>query len=187
MHEASSQRFRIFHHRLVRTLKIGKKKPTNNPTDNPSFDKRNIITIMSSTETPGTEYELAPPIVSQENRAGGVARVKQGHKCCGGCCDMRRAVIIVNIVNICLMGLRNLAMAFVWGMATNGRDSNAITFYHYVLEVRIQGSFHFCPESISVCSSFVPLYAGFVFSSWNFRFHEIQCLDGWLCRCCVLC
>eukprot|EP00542_Grammatophora_oceanica_P018879 CAMPEP_0194048950 /NCGR_PEP_ID=MMETSP0009_2-20130614/29105_1 /TAXON_ID=210454 /ORGANISM="Grammatophora oceanica, Strain CCMP 410" /LENGTH=155 /DNA_ID=CAMNT_0038694985 /DNA_START=87 /DNA_END=554 /DNA_ORIENTATION=+ len=24
---------------------------------------------------------------------------KQGHKCCGGCCDVRRAVIIVNIIN----------------------------------------------------------------------------------------
>ena len=25
---------------------------------------------------------------------------KQGHKCCGSCCDVRRAVIVVNIVNI---------------------------------------------------------------------------------------
>jgi hypothetical protein len=28
---------------------------------------------------------------------------KQGHKCCGGCCDMRRAVIIVNTINIVLI------------------------------------------------------------------------------------
>jgi hypothetical protein len=25
---------------------------------------------------------------------------KQGHACCGGCCDVRRAVIIVNIINV---------------------------------------------------------------------------------------
>jgi uncharacterized membrane protein YecN with MAPEG domain len=28
---------------------------------------------------------------------------KQGHKCCGCCCDTRRAVIIVNLVNIVLL------------------------------------------------------------------------------------
>jgi hypothetical protein len=27
-----------------------------------------------------------------------IRSTKQGHKCCGGCCDMRRAVIIVNII-----------------------------------------------------------------------------------------
>jgi hypothetical protein len=35
-----------------------------------------------------TEDEIENSIQSQ----------KQGHKCCGGCCDMRRAVIIVNII-----------------------------------------------------------------------------------------
>lgn len=25
---------------------------------------------------------------------------KQGHSCCGGCCDMRRAVVFVNLINI---------------------------------------------------------------------------------------
>jgi hypothetical protein len=28
-------------------------------------------------------------------------RYKRGHSCCGGCCDMRRAVIIVDIIMIC--------------------------------------------------------------------------------------
>ena len=28
------------------------------------------------------------------------ARTKQGHMCCGGCCDMRRATMIVNYINI---------------------------------------------------------------------------------------
>lgn len=43
-----------------------------------------------------TSYTLAEPAV--------VAGHKQGHNCCGGCCDTRRAVIIVNIVNACIVG-----------------------------------------------------------------------------------
>lgn len=35
---------------------------------------------------------------------GGDGR-KLGHLCCGGCCDMRRAVIIVNIINTVLLTL----------------------------------------------------------------------------------
>lgn len=30
---------------------------------------------------------------------------KQGHKCCGGCCDTRRAVIIVNTVNAIMISM----------------------------------------------------------------------------------
>eukprot|EP00542_Grammatophora_oceanica_P002168 CAMPEP_0194059478 /NCGR_PEP_ID=MMETSP0009_2-20130614/69167_1 /TAXON_ID=210454 /ORGANISM="Grammatophora oceanica, Strain CCMP 410" /LENGTH=159 /DNA_ID=CAMNT_0038710055 /DNA_START=61 /DNA_END=537 /DNA_ORIENTATION=+ len=37
---------------------------------------------------------------------------KQGHKCCGGCCDVRRATIIVNIVNIVISLL--FILEFVW-------------------------------------------------------------------------
>ncbi len=32
----------------------------------------------------------------------GAPRIKQGHKCCGGCCDVRRAAMIVNTINACL-------------------------------------------------------------------------------------
>jgi hypothetical protein len=37
--------------------------------------------------------------------------IKRGHKCCGGCCDVRRAVIIVNFVSIgiAVMGLMGIA------------------------------------------------------------------------------
>jgi hypothetical protein len=37
------------------------------------------------------------------------------HKCCGGCCDMRRAVIVVNIVNACIMVLGFLSVAALAG------------------------------------------------------------------------
>jgi hypothetical protein len=43
------------------------------------------------------------------------SRVKQGHKCCGGCCDVRRAVIIVNLISVfsVVFGLALFASALV--------------------------------------------------------------------------
>jgi hypothetical protein len=51
-----------------------------------------------------TEDEIENSIQSQ----------KQGHKCCGGCCDMRRAVIIVNIVSMIfsLLGVAFMGLGF---------------------------------------------------------------------------
>ena len=40
---------------------------------------------------------------------------KQGHKCCGGCCDMRRAVIIVNIINCTFLLLAIMSLAAIKG------------------------------------------------------------------------
>mmetsp|Transcript_27838 Transcript_27838/g.78004 ORF Transcript_27838/g.78004 Transcript_27838/m.78004 type:complete len:180 (-) Transcript_27838:194-733(-) len=37
--------------------------------------------------------------------------VKRGHMCCGGCCDVRRAAIIVNIIMLCIMALGTLTIA----------------------------------------------------------------------------
>jgi hypothetical protein len=37
--------------------------------------------------------------------AGSEATVRRSHTCCGCCCDTRRAVIVVNIVTICLAAL----------------------------------------------------------------------------------
>lgn len=39
-------------------------------------------------------------LVSAEVAAAGRMGLAQGHRCCGGCCDMRRAVIIVDAVGI---------------------------------------------------------------------------------------
>lgn len=50
---------------------------------------------MSSTAKTEIDYQLA----QSDHRHNGD---KQGHKCCGGCCDVRRAVIIVDIVYIYL-------------------------------------------------------------------------------------
>jgi hypothetical protein len=65
-----------------------------------------------------TEYTLAtgakdtPPGHVEGIAVDGVYRtgVKEGHKCCGGCCDMRRAVIIVNLINAFFLVLGILAM-----------------------------------------------------------------------------
>mmetsp|Transcript_7748 Transcript_7748/g.12827 ORF Transcript_7748/g.12827 Transcript_7748/m.12827 type:complete len:190 (+) Transcript_7748:93-662(+) len=50
-----------------------------------------------------TQYQLGVPAVDGiAIPAGGnnTSNAKQGHKCCGGCCDTKRAVIVVNIINI---------------------------------------------------------------------------------------
>ena len=60
-----------------------------------------------------TKYQLQTPVVEGEvvdsSKVGGV---KQGHKCCGVCCDTRRAVIIVNLVNIGLTAIALFGIAF---------------------------------------------------------------------------
>lgn len=61
-----------------------------------------------------TEYVLAQPTTTGPGAPvivpGANVQTKQGHKCCGGCCDMRRAVIIVNIISLCfgLLGILSL-------------------------------------------------------------------------------
>jgi hypothetical protein len=56
---------------------------------------------MSKTET---TYQLGEAIEGVPVKNDVVAPgQKQGHKCCGGCCDVRRAVIIVNIVSVFLL------------------------------------------------------------------------------------
>uniref|UniRef100_A0A7S2EL06 Uncharacterized protein n=1 Tax=Trieres chinensis TaxID=1514140 RepID=A0A7S2EL06_TRICV len=42
---------------------------------------------------------LGIPVINDPND-GFATTLKRGHKCCGGCCDMRRAVIIVNIISV---------------------------------------------------------------------------------------
>jgi hypothetical protein len=50
---------------------------------------------------------------------------KQGHSCCGSCCDMRRAVIIVNSIMMVLMTI--VTLGFVVGMeAMENADDDAV-------------------------------------------------------------
>jgi hypothetical protein len=39
-------------------------------------------------------------------------RSQRGHRYCGGCCDMRRAVIVVNVVSICICSLALIEVIF---------------------------------------------------------------------------
>jgi hypothetical protein len=51
--------------------------------------------------TPDIGYVLAQPEKDGIAVTGTVMGVgKQGHACCGGCCDVRRATIIVNIISV---------------------------------------------------------------------------------------
>lgn len=51
---------------------------------------------------------------------------KQGHKCCGFCCDVRRATIIVNAVTVGLSAMGLLSLIALKGMA-GSMDSSAVT------------------------------------------------------------
>ena len=164
---------------------------------------------MSSTEKEETEYELAKPIAGQENGAG----VKQGHKCCGGCCDMRRAVIIVDLVNMCLVGFQLMAVLAMTTASANvdnvdddkmkealanyPSEMNGVIFALLGLNVRCQGpefawkkilAGHLVSsQSILTLLCFSLLYTAFVFWPWNCGLHEVHCLDGWRCCRVVLC
>lgn len=46
----------------------------------------------------------------------GVGRNKQGHLCCGCCCDTRRAVIVVDIIQLCASGLALLGLMVGFSM-----------------------------------------------------------------------
>jgi len=67
-----------------------------------AFPKR-----MTDNKT-STEYSLATSAKDEPLGSDGFSNalrsgVKQGHKCCGGCCDVRRATIIVNLVQLGLL------------------------------------------------------------------------------------
>jgi hypothetical protein len=49
---------------------------------------------------------------------------RQGHVCCGCCCDTRRAVIIVNIVDICLKALSVALMSMVSNYVDKNYDDD---------------------------------------------------------------
>jgi hypothetical protein len=53
--------------------------------------------VVQGTNVPGT--------------AGSETTGRRSHTCCGCCCDTRRAVIVVNIVNICLAALSVLLIS----------------------------------------------------------------------------
>jgi len=76
-----------------------------------------------------TEYALASKgndtavvdgvTVDDDAKEYGFQNIK-AHKCCGGCCDMRRAVITVNIINASLLALG--LMSFVYSSTYDYED-----------------------------------------------------------------
>lgn len=60
----------------------------------------------AAAEKSATDYQDVPVVAKGHDNDGSVDLLqegkltKKGHQCCGGCCDMRRAVVIVNAVNL---------------------------------------------------------------------------------------
>jgi hypothetical protein len=88
---------------------------------------------MSATAT--TTYVKAEPIVVQGHDVHGTGTgyaqmptlgIKRGHKCCGGCCDVRRAVIIVNLVSIGLAVVGLMGIAALTQMDENMFDDDEV-------------------------------------------------------------
>jgi hypothetical protein len=73
-------------------------------------------TDFSLASTAKEEYQYDEGMRVYPHRIG----MKQGHKFCGGCCDMRRAVIIVNIVNASLLALGFLSILTIAGASSGG-------------------------------------------------------------------
>jgi hypothetical protein len=68
---------------------------------------------MTSYMPANAMYEFADGEVA----GGAVFREREGHSCCGGCCDMRRAVIIVNGAMILFLILGEFFMAAAYDIA----------------------------------------------------------------------
>jgi hypothetical protein len=79
---------------------------------------------------------IATPINQYDDGGAGLMYVrsatyndeKRVHRCCGGCCDFRRAVIIVNVIGLVFNGLMfiaALAGLSLGNSATNGANSTA--------------------------------------------------------------
>lgn len=65
-----------------------------------------LAAIVSTTTFTMDTKPSEAPFVAQGDEVvypTSTALLKQGHTCCGGCCDMRRAVIIVNIINVSIL------------------------------------------------------------------------------------
>lgn len=81
---------------------------------------------MSKTET---NYQLAQATgtVVQGEEAGVFVNPsgKQGHKCCGSCCDVRRAVIIVNGVNLVILCMSLMSFLAARNIANNSNTDDA--------------------------------------------------------------
>ena len=76
------------------------------------------------------ETEYTPVVVQGHNYADvskgdGMSPMirgeKQGHKCCGSCCDVRRAVIVVNMLNVQVF-LLGLFFMIVFQMASDDTE-----------------------------------------------------------------
>jgi hypothetical protein len=62
-----------------------------------------------------TEAEKVDTVYAtlEQGHAMPAPNMKRGHKCCGGCCDVRRAVIVVNCISIGILVLGMLTILTV--------------------------------------------------------------------------
>jgi len=89
------------------------------PNNSTIFNSNKDNIMESSKQTSDEEYVLAGESTPPANSG-----MKRGHKCCGGCCDVKRATIIVNLVS---MGMALFGLLAVLA-ASNMSDLNDDNF-----------------------------------------------------------
>mmetsp|Transcript_2574 Transcript_2574/g.3441 ORF Transcript_2574/g.3441 Transcript_2574/m.3441 type:complete len:170 (-) Transcript_2574:209-718(-) len=104
----------------------------------------------------------SPMMIEAESPAYVVSPERVGHSCCGGCCDMRRAVIIVNLIEIvltflALSGASDLVASQQDGTQQQSIDGILIVVFLVSLTCGLLGVFgaiSFSPYMVSVALVF---------------------------------
>jgi hypothetical protein len=85
--------------------------------------------------TTATAYALEDvngPVKPGQANAGVNHNASPNHRCCGGCCDVRRAVVVVNLIQLCFLAFSVVGLSFMTYMnrhpgAYSDLDGNGIT------------------------------------------------------------
>ena len=83
------------------------------PEDEPRQDTTTMSKAYGTIAVVDGEAMATPAFATVTGDVGPGFRRKQGHSCCGGCCDVRRAVIVVNCVMIGMLFLEIFSLSLV--------------------------------------------------------------------------
>jgi uncharacterized membrane protein len=122
-----------------------------------------ITSIMTTQEV---SYVLAEP-QKDGIAVSGSAVGKQGHSCCGSCCDSRRAVIIVNIINVCFASSGLLSLGGVMAASSQSYDDDEVQAAFSSLSFASMGVMSaFVLIAIKLAGTCVGIYGAMTYNIW---------------------
>eukprot|EP00977_Amphora_coffeiformis_P020049 scaffold7808_cov184-Amphora_coffeaeformis.AAC.28 len=124
---------------------------------------------MTSIEQSDVKTETAYALAEPATVDGAMVR-KPGHKCCGcdGCCDMRRAVIIVNIIQAGILGMGMLIL-----LATRNLANNAGNIYDDDTTIAAMEDFKDAPLGVGLAIMGVQIVAALCGIAGGMKFNVI--------------